>query len=143
MNTIPMDKALQLQLIIPMGAAILKSLLNITVTTATVTQTVKRYIQVSSAESDSNAITFQDALRRGLIDDATGIFTHPDTGKELLLDEAIHLGLLKLSPSSSTKSSPVISEIRPKSPKRSISPDKEKRRPPLKNVPIQRKDSKN
>ena len=143
MNTIPMDKALQLQLITPMGAAILKSLLNITVTTATVTQTVKRYIQVSSAESDSNAITFQDALRRGLIDDATGIFTHPDTGKELLLDEAIHLGLLKLSPSSSTKSSPVISEIRPKSPKRSISPDKEKRRPPLKNVPIQRKDSKN
>merc|ERR1712066_1074641 len=109
MNTIPMDKALQLQLIIPMGAAILKSLLNITVTTATVTQTVKRYIQVSSAESDSNAITFQDALRRGLIDDATGIFTHPDTGKELLLDEAIHLGLLKLSTTSSLKSSPVAS----------------------------------
>ena len=100
LNTVPMDKALQLQLITPIGAAMLKSLLNITVTTATVTQTVKRYIQVSSAERDSdNAITFQDALRRGLIDDATGVFTHPDTGKELLLDEAIHLGLLKLFPS--------------------------------------------
>lgn len=108
-NTVPMDKALELQLITPMGVAVLKSLLNITVTTATVTQTVKRYIQVSTAERDSGAITFQDALRRGLIDDSTGIFTHPDTGKELLLDEAIHLGLLKLSPSSSLKSSPIAS----------------------------------
>ena len=127
LNTVPMDKALQLQLITPIGAAMLKSLLNITVTTATVTQTVKRYIQVSSAERDSdNAITFQDALRRGLIDDATGVFTHPDTGKELLLDEAIHLGLLKLSPSASAKSSP---DIRPTTearggPTRSMSPDK-------------------
>ena len=108
-KTLPMDKAFELQLISPIGVAVLKSLLNITVTTATVTQTVKRYIQVSQSERDSGAITFQDALRRGLIDDATGIFTHPDTGKELLLDEAIHLGLLKLSPTSSLKSSPVAS----------------------------------
>jgi dystonin len=44
-KTLPMDKALELQLISPMGVAVLKSLLNITVTSATVTQTVKRYIQ--------------------------------------------------------------------------------------------------
>ena len=122
-KTLPMDKALELQLISPMGVAVLKSLLNITVTSATVTQTVKRYIQVSNAGGDSGAITFQDALRRGLIDDATGIFTHPDTGKELLLDEAIHLGLLKLSPTSSLKSSPVAtSDI-----KRSVSKESEGR----------------
>ena len=106
-NTVPMDKALELQLITSLGVAVLKSLLNITVTTATVTQTVKRYIQVSASSNSTDAITFQDALRRGLIDDTTGIFTHPDTGKELLLDEAINLGLLKLSPNSSLKSSPV------------------------------------
>ena len=106
-NTVPMDKALELQLISPLGVAVLKSLLNITVTTATVTQTVKRYIQVSASSNATDSITFQDALRRGLIDDTTGIFTHPNTGKELLLDEAINLGLLKLSPQSSLKSSPV------------------------------------
>ena len=106
-NTVPMDKALELQLITSLGVAVLKSLLNITVTTATVTQTVKRYIQVSASSNSTDAITFQDALRRGLIDDTTGIFTHPNTGKELLLDEAINLGLLKLSPNSSLKSSPV------------------------------------
>ncbi len=106
-NTVPMDKALQMNLITPLGAAILKSLMNITVTTATVTQTVRRTIKVSSAEMDEGVITFQEALRRGLIDDSTGIFTHPETGKELPLDEAITLGLLKLSPSSSVKSSPM------------------------------------
>jgi len=106
-NTVPMDKALQLNLITPLGAAILKSLMNITVTTATVTQTVRRTIKVSSAEFDEGVITFQEALRRGLIDDSTGIFTHPETGKELPLDEAISLGLLKLSPASSMKSSPM------------------------------------
>ena len=106
-NTVPMDKALQMNLITPMGAAILKSLMNITVTTATVTQTVRRTIKVSSADFDEGVITFQEALRRGLIDDSTGIFTHPETGKELPLDEAITLGLLKLSPSTSVKSSPM------------------------------------
>ena len=39
-KTVPMEKALQTDLITPRGAAVLKSLLNITVTTATVTQTV-------------------------------------------------------------------------------------------------------
>lgn len=145
-NTVPMDKALQLQLITHMGVAVLKSLLNITVTTATVTQTVKRFIQVSSADRESGAITFQEALRRGLIDDSTGIFTHPDTGKELLLDEAIHLGLLKLSPTSSLKSSPVASSEARRSPDKFLrgdSPDKSRSSPKrtIKSSPI-RKDSK-
>lgn len=102
-NTLPMSKALELNLVTPLGAAILKSLMNITVTTATVTQTVRRKVKVSSAEFDDGAINFQEALRRGLVDDVTGVFTHPETGKELALDEAISLGLLKLSPGSPVK----------------------------------------
>merc|ERR1719167_792363 len=46
--TLPLEVAVSKDLITPMGAAILKSLLNITVTTATVTQTVRRTIKVSS-----------------------------------------------------------------------------------------------
>ena len=123
-NTVPMDKALQMNLITPLGAAILKSLMNITVTTATVTQTVRRTIKVSSADFDEGVITFQEALRRGLIDDSTGIFTHPETGKELPLDEAIALGLIRLSPSSSVKSSPMNPDSRTASRQSRLSPEK-------------------
>ena len=123
-NTVPMDKALQMNLITPLGAAILKSLMNITVTTATVTQTVRRTIKVSSGDFDEGVITFQEALRRGLIDDSTGIFTHPETGKELPLDEAIALGLIRLSPSTSVKSSPLNPDSRTASRQSRHSPDK-------------------
>ena len=97
-STLPLEVAVAKNLITPMGAAVLKSLLNITVTTATVTQTVRRTIKVSSnaQESNENAISFQDALKKGLIDEATGIFTVPDTGKEIALDEAINLGMVRI-----------------------------------------------
>lgn len=102
-STVPLEIAVEKNLITSMGAAILKSLLNITVTTATVTQTVRRTIKVSSiGEGDEGIITFQDALRRGLIDENTGIFTDPETGKEIALDEAINLGMIKLGQSSAT-----------------------------------------
>ena len=51
---IPMEKALQTDVITPRGASVLKSLLNITVTTATVTQTVKRQMSTSSRTDDEN-----------------------------------------------------------------------------------------
>merc|ERR1719342_535154 len=47
-STVPLEIAVEKKLITSMGAAVLKSLLNITVTTATVTQTVTRSIKVSS-----------------------------------------------------------------------------------------------
>ena len=126
-NTVPLERALAKDMITPMGAAILKSLLNITVTTATVTQTVRRTIKVSSSEKDEGAITFDDALRQGLIDDNSGIFTHPETGKELPLDEAINLGLLKLTSSSTVirSSSTALSEAhsRSSSLRSRVSPD--------------------
>ena len=97
-STLPLEVAITKNLITPMGAAVLKSLLNITVTTATVTQTIRRTIRVSSnsQERGEGAITFQDALKRGLIDESTGVFTDPETGKEIALDEAINLGMIKL-----------------------------------------------
>ena len=102
-TTLPLEVAVAKGLISPMGAAILKSLLNITVTTATVTQTVRRTMKVSSLPSKAESkeemgttITFQEALRRGLIDEATGLFTDPESGREIALDEAISLGIIKL-----------------------------------------------
>ena len=106
--TLPLEVAVARNLITPMGAAVLKSLLNITVTTATVTQTVRRTIKVSSSggqEREEGSITFQEALRRGLIDEATGLYTDPETGKEIALDEAINLGMIKLGQAQSRKSS--------------------------------------
>jgi len=55
-KTVPMEKALQSDLITPRGAAVLKSLLNITGTTATVTQTVKRQLSTSSRPDDDGEI---------------------------------------------------------------------------------------
>ena len=49
-KNIPMERALQSDQITPRGAAVLKSLLNITVTTATVTHTVRRQVKLSSGE---------------------------------------------------------------------------------------------
>ena len=103
-KTVPFEKAIEKGLISASGAAVLKSLLNITVTTATVTQTVKRYINVS-AEEGEGAVTFDEAIRRGLIDESSGVFTHPDTGKQLAVDEAANLGLIKIKSSSSSASS--------------------------------------
>ena len=107
--TVPLETAVEKNLISPLGAAVLKSLLNITVTTATVTQTVTRTIKVSpqspgGSEGGEGVITFQEALRGGLIDENTGIFSDPQTGKEIALDEAINLGLIKLGRQSSATS---------------------------------------
>ena len=107
-STVPLEIAVEKNLISAMGAAVLKSLLNITVTTATVTQTVRRSIKVSPGSKIpeiENSISFQEALRRGLIDESTGIFTDPECGKEIALDEAINLGLVRIGQSSSSTSS--------------------------------------
>jgi hypothetical protein len=109
-STLPLEVAVAKNLITPMGAAILKSLLNITVTTATVTQTVRRTIKVASStavadSAEDGAVTFQEALRCGLIDEVTGLFTDAETGREIALDEAISLGLVKLGQAPIRKSS--------------------------------------
>ena len=103
-NTVPMDRAEQRGMISPEGAAQLKSLLNITVTTATVTQSVRRFVKGSPLE-ESSAMRFEDALREGFIDEQRGVFTDPASGRSLNLDEAIDMGILKATTTSSSSMS--------------------------------------
>ncbi|XP_022239565.1 microtubule-actin cross-linking factor 1-like isoform X12 [Limulus polyphemus] len=95
---LPLKEAIEKNIITPEGAAILKSLLNITVTLATVTKTITRYVTVTSQGVTSDVkITFQDAMRRGLIDETHGTFKEPNTGEIMPLEEAINRGILGLT----------------------------------------------
>ncbi|KPJ14035.1 Microtubule-actin cross-linking factor 1, isoform 4 [Papilio machaon] len=94
---IPFNKAVEINMITPEGAALLNSLLNITLTLQTVTKTVKRYVTVTntntSLRSDST-ITFGEAIQRGLIDENTQTFTDPTTGTVFPIQQALDEGLL-------------------------------------------------
>ncbi|XP_076320048.1 microtubule-actin cross-linking factor 1, isoforms 1/2/3/4/5-like isoform X3 [Tachypleus tridentatus] len=95
---LPLKEAIEKNIITPEGAAILKSLLNITVTLATVTKTITRYVTVTSQGVTSDVkITFQDAMKRGLIDETHGTFKEPNTGEIMPLEEAINRGILGLT----------------------------------------------
>ncbi|XP_022258337.1 titin homolog, partial [Limulus polyphemus] len=110
---VPLKEAVEKKIITPEGAAVLKSLLNITVTMATVTKTVTRYVTVTSQGKTSDVkITFQDAMRNGLIDEIHGTFKEPNNGEIMPLEEAINRGILGLTSEWPTKSSQEI----PKSP---------------------------
>lgn len=94
---IPFNKAVEINMITPEGAALLNSLLNITLTLQTVTKTVKRYVTVTntSATQRSEAlITFAEAIRRGLIDETTQTFIDPTTGTVFPIQQALDEGLL-------------------------------------------------
>ncbi|XP_059089195.1 microtubule-actin cross-linking factor 1-like isoform X2 [Tigriopus californicus] len=103
-KTIPLEQAIQKGVITALGAAVLKSLLNITVTTATVTQTVRRSVQISSGDVHEGGLLFDDAMRHGWIDEAKGLFNHPESGK-MPIEEALSLGLLQMTSSSSSSTS--------------------------------------
>lgn len=94
---VPLEDAIKRGLITPDGAALLASLLNITVTTQTVTKTIKRYVTVTETGETITRdykLSYREAISRGLIDEKTGEFTDPDSGKHFNLSEAIDQGLL-------------------------------------------------
>ncbi|XP_053618598.1 uncharacterized protein shot isoform X36 [Plodia interpunctella] len=94
---IPFNKAVEINMITPEGAALLNSLLNITLTLQTVTKTVKRYVTVtntSASQRSEMVITFAEAVRRGLIDETTQTFTDPTTGTVFPIQQALDEGLL-------------------------------------------------
>lgn len=92
---IPFNKAVEINMITPEGAALLNSLLNITLTLQTVTKTVKRYVTVTNTSHRSETIiTFSEAIRRGLIDESTQTFTDPTTGTVFPIQQALDEGLL-------------------------------------------------
>ncbi|KAK7865644.1 hypothetical protein R5R35_006900 [Gryllus longicercus] len=92
---LPLDEAVRRKLITAEGAVLLASLLEITVTTQTVTRTIERYITVTSSGVTSEVtMTFTEALRCGLIDQRTQTFRVPETGKIISIQDAVDQGLL-------------------------------------------------
>lgn len=90
-QVIPLDTAIEIGLITPEGALLLTSLLNITLTTQTVTKTVKRYVTISNTDLHRSELrmTFTEAVRLGLIDESTQTYTDPDSGKTVSVQQAL------------------------------------------------------
>ncbi|XP_028982177.1 microtubule-actin cross-linking factor 1 isoform X2 [Diachasma alloeum] len=109
---VPLEEAIRRGLITPDGAALLASLLNITVTTQTVTKTIKKYVTVTETGetiSRDYKISYREAVDRGLIDERTGEFTDPDSGRRIDVKNAIDERLL---------SAPDVREVERPSPKK-------------------------
>ncbi|XP_012271176.1 microtubule-actin cross-linking factor 1 isoform X24 [Orussus abietinus] len=96
-RTVPLEEAIKRGLVTPDGAALLASLLNVTVTTQTVTRTVKKVVTVTETGETVTrdyAVSYEEARKRGLIDEEKEQFRHPETGQILDIREAIQEGLL-------------------------------------------------
>lgn len=94
---VPLEEAIKRGLITPDGAALLTSLLNIAVTTQTVTKTVRKYIttlQTGEVVTRDYKISYEEALSNGLIDETKNEFTDPDSGMTMSIEEAIEQSLL-------------------------------------------------
>ena len=66
---IPLDTAIERQIITPAGALLLSSLLNITLTTETITKTIKRYVTIRDKgfANGAQSPSFSEAVEKGLI----------------------------------------------------------------------------
>ncbi|XP_011312640.1 microtubule-actin cross-linking factor 1 isoform X3 [Fopius arisanus] len=109
---VPLEEAIRRGLITPDGAALLASLLNITVTTQTVTKTIKKYVTVTKTGETvvkDYKISYKEAVNRGLIDEGTGEFTDPESGRRIDVQNAIDEHLL---------SAPDVREVERPSPKK-------------------------
>lgn len=100
---VPLDHAIESKLITPEGALLLSSLLNITLTTETVTKTIRRYVTMTDDDDDDEVdpksqvetvLTFTEAVRRGYIDENRQVFTDPNTGKIYSIQQALNHQLI-------------------------------------------------
>lgn len=99
---VPLNLAIERKIITPEGALLLSSLLNITLTTETVTRMEKRYITIANTQiadypSDSTndgSIQLADAIEQNIFDPQSGIFTIPNTDRLVSFEECIQLGLI-------------------------------------------------
>lgn len=95
---VPLDRAIERKLITPEGALLLSSLLNITLTTETVTKTIKRYVTITEsterAEEQTEVLSFTDAVRHGLIDESRQMFKDPKTQQIYSVQQALNHGLI-------------------------------------------------
>lgn len=96
-KTVPLEEAIRRGLITPDGAALLASLLNITVTTQTMTKTIKKYVtftETGDSITRDYKISFSEAVARNLINQETGEFRDPDTGRIMSIQDAVRESLL-------------------------------------------------
>ncbi|XP_037953232.1 uncharacterized protein LOC119683566 isoform X20 [Teleopsis dalmanni] len=96
-ETVPLDLAIEKKFITPQGALLLSSLLNITLTTETVTRTINRYVTIrgtSQEPLDKNLPTFTEAVREGFIDEDRQLFNDPKSGNIYSIQQALNYGLL-------------------------------------------------
>ncbi|KAI8122401.1 Dystonin [Lucilia cuprina] len=98
-ETVPLDLAIERKFITPEGALLLSSLLNITLTTETVTRTINRYVTIRSGSQEPTethvVLTFTEAVRQGFIDEERQLFKDPKTGKIYSVQQALSYGLLQ------------------------------------------------
>lgn len=98
-ETVPLDLAIERKFITPEGALLLSSLLNITLTTETVTRTINRYVTIRSGSQEPSethvVLTFTEAVRQGFIDEERQLFKDPKTGKIYSVQQALTYGLLQ------------------------------------------------
>lgn len=94
---VPLDHAIESKLITADGALLLSSLLNITLTTETVTKTIRRYVTITENDPKSQVeqiLTFTDAVRLGYIDEKRQLYTDPATGKIYSIQQALNHALI-------------------------------------------------
>ncbi|XP_070139727.1 uncharacterized protein shot isoform X12 [Drosophila kikkawai] len=97
-ETVPLDTAIERKFITPEGALLLSSLLNITLTTETVTRTINRYVTIRAGSQEPGGetvlLTFTEAVRQGFIDEDRQLFKDPKTGNVYSVQQALNYGLL-------------------------------------------------
>lgn len=101
---VPLNLAIDREMITPEGALLLSSLLNITLTTERVTNIEKRYITIANAQiSDYSEPTkpqtyggleLADAIKEKVFDPSTGILSIPQTDRSVNFEECIQLGII-------------------------------------------------
>lgn len=94
---VPLEEAIKRGLITPDGAALLTSLLNIAVTTQTVTKTIRRYVttmETGEVITRDYKISYEEALKSGLIDESKNEFRDPDTEVTMTIEDAVEQNLL-------------------------------------------------
>ncbi|GFW43673.1 hypothetical protein TNCV_4770221 [Trichonephila clavipes] len=100
-HSLRLVEAVERNLITEEGAVTLKSLLNITVTLTSITKTTTRYVTIANQSLGSDLrMTFEEAYKRGLIDERQSTFKDPCTGNIMPIEEAISKGYLSILPSS-------------------------------------------
>lgn len=89
----PLDDAIELQHITASGALLLSSLLSITLTTETITKTIKRYVTIrdkGSLEDSNGHPSFSEAVQRGLISIDEQTYRQPEEKKYYLVQDALN-----------------------------------------------------